>query len=379
MNLTNVIAMNAYSILLLMVIYDHSLKNPEKNDLQRKLFMMMLQITAVMLVVDVLSRFDGSPDSIYPVINQAGNFLIFLLSPVLPSIWLLYVHFQIFGSEEKTGKLLYPMLAVFTVNAFLLILSGKYGWFYYIDSGNIYHRGPLYLFTASITVALLITVFIMILANRRRIDKRHFYPLILFALPPFLSIILQILFYGMSLMLNSVVLSLLILLLNIQNRSLNVDYLTGVFNRKKLANYLEARVSSRSANKTFSAILVDLDNFKSINDRFGHDAGDEALEVSVNLLRSCLRTNDVIARYGGDEFYVVLDISGRTDLESTVERIKDRFEEYNKTGAKPYKLSISMGYDIFEVNGHLKMDEFNKHLDKSMYENKRKNKEMDRE
>ncbi|MDD4189594.1 MAG: hypothetical protein PHX37_05860, partial [Eubacteriales bacterium] len=107
MNLTNVMAMNAYSILLLMVIYNHSMKNPEKNNLQQKLFVMMLQITAVMLVVDVLSRFDGNPGSIYPVINQAGNFLIFLLSPVLPSLWLLYVHFQIFDSEEKTRKLLY--------------------------------------------------------------------------------------------------------------------------------------------------------------------------------------------------------------------------------------------------------------------------------
>ena len=374
MNLTNVMAMNAYSILLLMVIYNHSMKNPEKNNLQQKLFVTMLQITAVMLVVDVLSRFDGNPGSIYPVINQAGNFLIFLLSPVLPSLWLLYVHFQIFDSEEKTGKLLYPMLAIFAVNAFLLILSGKYGWFYYIDSGNIYHRGPLYLFTVSITFALLIVVFIIILANRRRIDKKHFYPLLLFAMPPFLSIILQVLFYGMSLMLNSVVLSLMILLLNIQNRSLNVDYLTGVFNRKKLANYLEARVSSRGSNKAFSAILIDLDDFKSINDRFGHDEGDEALEVCVKLLRSCLRANDIIARYGGDEFYVVLDISNRDDLETTVARIRDRFEEYDKSGTKPYKLSISMGYDIFDANGHMKIAEFNKHLDNLMYDNKRKNK-----
>jgi diguanylate cyclase (GGDEF)-like protein len=340
---------------------------------------MMLQITAVMLVVDVLSRFDGNPDSIFPVINRVGNFLIFILSPVLPSIWLLYVHFQIYDSKKKTKKLLYPMLAIFTANAFLLILSGKYGWFYSIDSDNIYHRGPLFLFTASITVVLLIAVFIIIVANRHKIDKKHFYPLLFFAFPPFFSIILQIAYYGMSLMLNSVVLSILILFLYIQNRSLNIDYLTGVFNRKKLDEYLKGKVGARTGNKTFSAILIDLDNFKAINDSFGHDIGDEALEVSVNLLRSCLRADDIIARYGGDEFYAVLNISDRNVLETTVERIRRRFVEYDKSSTKPYKISISMGYDLYSGSGCMRLDEFQKHLDKLMYENKRINKELSRE
>lgn len=379
MNLTNAIAINAYSIMLLIIIYTQSLKNPEKDNLQQKLYMMMLQVTILMLVVDVLSRFDGNPGSIYPVLNQTGNFLIFLLSPVLPSLWLLYVHFQIFNSERKTRKLFYPMLAVFTVNTFLLTLSRKSGWFYYIDPDNIYHRGPLFLFTASVTIALLIVTFILVIANRGKIDKKHFFPLLFFAIPPFLGIILQIVFYGMSIMLNSVVLSSLILFLNIQNHNLNFDYLTGVYNRKKLENYLKGKVGSKTGSKTFSAILIDLDNFKSINDRFGHDVGDNALEVSVKLLRSCLRSSDIIARYGGDEFYVVLDITDRADLETAVSRIKDCFVKYDKFSTQPYKLSISMGYAVYNVNTHMKVDEFQKLLDKLMYENKRVNKELKRE
>lgn len=66
-------------------------------------------------------------------------------------------------------------------------------------------------------------------------------------------------------MLNSVVLSSLIVSLNIQNQNIHIDYLTGVHNRKKLKIYLKKKISKSSENKTFSAIMIDLDNFKSIN------------------------------------------------------------------------------------------------------------------
>lgn len=362
--------------MLLIFIYIHALKHTEKIYLQHNLYMMMLKITILMLVVDIFSRFDGNPGTIYSVINFFSNFLIYLLSPILPSLWLLYAHYQVFHEEKKTKQWLYPLLFINAVNAVMLVLSQFYGWFYYIDSNNIYHRGQFFWFPAFITILLTFAAFVLIVVNRKNIEKRYFFSLVFFPVPPLVCVFLQIIFYGISLMLNSVALSLLIVFFNIQNHSMNTDYLTGAYNRKKLETYMKERISTSNEFKTFSAILIDLNNFKSINDTFGHDMGDYALETSVKLLKSCLRSTDFIARFGGDEFYVILDVSNMNDLEATVCKINNCIEKYNKQDTKPYKLGFSMGYAVYNYHSHMKVEEFQKQIDILMYENKRANKEI---
>jgi diguanylate cyclase (GGDEF)-like protein len=188
---------------------------------------------------------------------------------------------------------------------------------------------------------------------------------------------LQIAFYGISLVLNCVVLSIFIVFLNIQNHSMNTDYLTGVNNRKNLEAFLKKKVEASMGDKTFSAILIDLNNFKSINDTFGHDMGDNALQTSSKLLASCLRSNDFVARFGGDEFYIVLDISDKKDLEALVCRIKKCFENYNKSLDQPYKLGLSMGYAVYDCHSHMSVEDFQKHIDILMYKDKQRNKQGD--
>ncbi len=379
LNLTSNIIINIYSAFLLIIIYFHSLKHTEKESLQHKLYMMMLHVTFWLLFLDIFSRFDGKPGTIYPFINYWGNFLVFLSVLILPSLWLLFAHYQVYREEEKTKRWMYPLIAVNVINGFILILSQFYGWFYYIDAGNIYHRGPLFWLPASLTFVMFFAATVLILTNRKKIEKKSYFSLIFFAAPPYVCIILQIIFYGSSLILMGVVLSLLIVSFNTQSCSMYTDYLTGVNNRKKLETYLKKKINASTENETFSAILIDMNNFKSINDTFGHDMGDDALATSVQLFKSCLRANDFISRYGGDEFFIILDLSNRDDLEATVYRIYSCIEKYNESRSKPYKLSISMGYAVYDCHTHMKMDEFKKQLDILMYENKRVNKILESE
>jgi diguanylate cyclase (GGDEF)-like protein len=134
---------------------------------------------------------------------------------------------------------------------------------------------------------------------------------------------------------------------------------------------LKEKIGKCNEDKTFSAIMIDLNDFKSINDTFGHDIGDSALQTSVKLLKSCLRSKDFIARYGGDEFCVVLDISNRKELVELVCRINSRIEKYNESNVQPYKLGFSMGYAVYDYHSHMQAEEFQKKIDKLMYENKR--------
>jgi diguanylate cyclase (GGDEF)-like protein len=378
MSFSNDIILNVFSIILLIILYIESIKHSVQASLHYKLYMHMLQVTIIMLVVDIFSRFDGNPGTIYPWINQTGNFLIFMLSPVLPSIWLLYSHYEVFQNEDKTRRFAIMLYAVIAANFVLLVISQFTGWFYYIDSGNVYHRGPFFLMSAFFNVALIFASLVLITVNRKKIEKKHYSTLVFFAVPPMVGIVLQILLYGWSLMLNSLVLSLLMVFLNIQNHSIQTDYLTGVFNRKKFEACLNAKINSSSKRKTFSAILLDMDNFKAINDTYGHEMGDGALQLCVKLLRKSLKSKDFIARYGGDEFYIILDISNLAALEGIIARINDCIEDYNESGAQPYNLGFSIGYEVYDYNSGMKAEDFKKLLDKKMYENKQATKAKER-
>jgi NADH:ubiquinone oxidoreductase subunit 2 (subunit N) len=110
------VVINIYSIVILIIIYFNSSKQDEKESLQQKLYMVILQLTMLMLVIDIFSRFDGKPDSIYQAINHFGNFVMFLLNPIVPSLWLLYVHYQTFQEENKIRELIYPLLLINVIN-----------------------------------------------------------------------------------------------------------------------------------------------------------------------------------------------------------------------------------------------------------------------
>lgn len=370
MYLANIITLNIYSVLLLIVLDIHTSKHSEKESAQHKLYRIMLQTTSLLLIVDILSRFDGNISPYYPAINQIGNFMVSLLSPLLPSMWLLYVHYQLFHEEKPSKWLSYPIVGIFFVNAVLLVLSQFNGWYYYIDSNNIYHRGPLFAVSASFTIGLLFWAMLLLHLHRIKIETKVYNSLLFFIVPPLMSIVFQIVFYGTSLILNSVVLSLLILFLNIQNRSIYVDYLTGVYNRKKLEIFLHEKVAKCQKDKTFSAILIDLNDFKDINDTFGHHIGDDALRTSAKLIKDCIRSNDFLARYGGDEFCAVLEISDKKELDEIVERIQSHIKKYNESGAKPYQIELGMGYAVYDYQSEMAVEDFQRHIDILMYEHK---------
>jgi len=374
LNLTSNIIINCYSIILLSVIYYHNLKHIDKKSLGNRLFKRVIEMTSLMLVLDIFSRMEGNSGTLYPLLNSAGNFLIFLLSPALPSFWLMYAHFQIHRDETKTMRLLLPLAAIFGVNGFMLVFSQPYGWFYTIDAANIYHRGPLYWFPVAVTGCLLLAAFVLISLNRRQIEKKHYSSLLFFPLPPFIGIVLQIVIYGIPFVLNGVVISLLIVNFSIQNSHLYTDYLTEVYNRKGLEAYMREKIKSVSKRGSFSAILIDIDNFKIINDTLGHAAGDDALATAADLLSKSLRASDFIARYGGDEFYIILDASNNQGLELAVSRIKDCFSKFNQQKIKPYRLDLSMGYLVYDRDTQPPLETFSKQIDLLLYENKRLNK-----
>ncbi len=359
-----------YSIAIAVILLYHSRSTADRRSPAHRVYVLMVLVTLTLLSGDFLCGFDGRPGWLAAWGNAAGNFLLFLFNITVPSLYLLYVDLQIHHDGPRFRRLIKPIGWLHAVHAVFLVASQQYGWLYTIDASNRYRRGPL--FPVPILVFCLLTgaAFLLVITNRRRIERKSFLALALFPIPPVMCIVLQVAFYGYSLILHGLVLSLLVIFLSIQNRSLHTDYLTGAYNRKKLEEYLRDKVAEVTEGRSFSAIMIDLDNFKEINDQQGHDVGDRALEEATRLLKRCLRADDLVARYGGDEFYVVLDIPGEPALEVTVARIRSALDEFNRHGASPFNLSFSMGHAVFDPTVHRTAEGFQRDLDRRMYQDK---------
>lgn len=372
MNLMSNIMINMYSMFILIIVYRQSSKQSDKDFFYKKLFNKIIIITFILLAFDILGRFDGRSSTLYPILNYLGNYILFSLIPIIPSIWLAYAHYQVYQDEDKTRKLFYPLLFMNVFNFILVNLNLIYGWFYIIDTENIYHRGDFYWISASIPFFFILGTSIFIFINREKFEQKYIFPLLFFAAPPLLAAVFQLVFYGVSLVLNGMVLSILIVQFNIQNKSIFTDYLTGVNNRKNIDAYLKDKIKTATPGKTFSAIMVDIDDFKEINDRFGHDVGDKALKRFATFLTTSIRANDFIGRFGGDEFYVILEVADEKGLKEVVNRIQKSINRYNEIGEEPYKFECSMGYAVYDYQAKMTLEEFQKHLDSLMYKNKNK-------
>jgi diguanylate cyclase (GGDEF)-like protein len=152
------------------------------------------------------------------------------------------------------------------------------------------------------------------------------------------------------------------------------DVLTGLANRELFSNKLNAALLLASEQKTTLAVLfIDLDNFKMINDRCGHDAGDEVLVSVANNLHACTKTNDLFARIGGDEFAGFLFGVAEPEIDDAVNAVKQAMEGRYKTQMQTFTLSVSIGVTVYprddEEPGILL-----RHADQAMYEAKERGK-----
>ncbi|HSI03888.1 MAG TPA: diguanylate cyclase [Myxococcota bacterium] len=151
----------------------------------------------------------------------------------------------------------------------------------------------------------------------------------------------------------------------------NTDGLTRVVNRRHLMELLDLEFTrARRYNNALSFVMVDIDHFKAINDRYGHQVGDEALTAVASVLRQDLRRNDVIGRYGGEEFSLLLPETIGDGARVVAERYRKRIEEYQlQTNGELIKLTASFG--VAELApGLADIDALVRRADAAMYQAK---------
>jgi diguanylate cyclase (GGDEF)-like protein/PAS domain S-box-containing protein len=148
------------------------------------------------------------------------------------------------------------------------------------------------------------------------------------------------------------------------------DRLTGIYNRAKFCESLDDEIKSLKTytNANLSLIMFDIDHFKKVNDAYGHDVGDDVIKKLVHVVKSCTRDSDVFARWGGEEFMILLpnaDLEGAYYLAERIRVIIDR-TRFEQVG------NVTCCFGIAQFFPGDTVDKFTKRADKALYKAKQR-------
>jgi diguanylate cyclase (GGDEF)-like protein len=159
-----------------------------------------------------------------------------------------------------------------------------------------------------------------------------------------------------------------------EKESAHTDFLTGLPNRRTFLERISTEIArSKRYNRPLTIAYIDLDNFKTLNDRYGHAVGDDALRRIASTLRQSIRASDCVARMGGDEFLLYLPETNDTQAMSSLTHLQDTLNEVSESQKLPITYTIgAVTYDIPNCSP----EEMIKTADRIMYSAKNEGKNM---
>ncbi len=148
-----------------------------------------------------------------------------------------------------------------------------------------------------------------------------------------------------------------------------IDVLTRIPNRRATQAFLEKELSrAQRTQGEFTVLLIDIDNFKKVNDRWGHAVGDDVLVKTASIFHSMIRKQDLVGRWGGEEFLII--VPGSCDAEVLAERVRREIaNEKFSHGAASFGITVSIG--VACVTHSDQIDQILTNADKALYQSKR--------
>ncbi|MBE5890297.1 MAG: GGDEF domain-containing protein [Lachnospiraceae bacterium] len=353
-------------ILSFLALYENAWRFKEKTKENRTLLTLSL-IFLIACVAEAISfTVDGHAGIFCRIVRLLSNTLTFFAGLVVGplGVAMITTHIRMPISELHKGILKLVVILgtlVLIVNLFVPIV-------FKLDEQNVYSRQDAYWLYIGFMYIFLMDGIVSYFVCKRRGTITKFFPVMEFLVPLAIGLVLQTLFYGISTIWPCLTISMCGVFFSLQNEAVFNDKLTMVYNRFFLDN-LSVRGSNFKDNK-LTALMLDMNQFKYINDKFGHMEGDRALCTTARILQEVVGDNGTVIRYAGDEFVVLIDVQGEEHAKEYIERIRRRLEEYNQSSGKGYRISASIGYGEFDLSKQ-SVDEIMNAVDHKMYEDKK--------
>ena len=363
------IAMNIIAMFLVVVILVVRRRVFGADPIENSLFSTLLVFLFFSSTGEVFDHLlIGNPGEAVHIALSAVSAVIYISNVMFAFVWAVYVDFKLHQKWEWTSLrkklLIIPVviaLIAYVVNIFVPIV-------YVITPDNVRVHLPLIFITYIALYGYPIYAFIDYLIYRVKEKRYYFFPMESFLIPAAIGIVFEAVtgvFYttwiGVVIAINAVFLSL-------QSEKTFIDGLTGLYNREYFNSMLSKLGKGRD---DYSAgIMLDLNDFKEINDTLGHHTGDQALSDVGSILIETLPKKTFAARYGGDEFMILIHHDHDDQLEQIALVIDDAFKTFNETEDRPYVIQYSIGMARFSPDQFADPESFIKELDEKMYQSK---------
>lgn len=345
----------------------------ERNTGKYNAISAIFALIMIVIVQYVIIALHFETDVVVPsLLINISTTLGFIFLPSITAMWYLYVINSIYETKVPIWHRAF-IISVLSINGLLSLLSLIPGVdLYFTFENGVFAQGKLYFVHISIYVIFYLATFfvprkqLMAIARPQRLTN-----LFLFTLP-MIGLIVQFFVGGIVLiLLLANIFSFLIISMGLQHTQATTDYLTGLANRRSLSHYLHRRLSSTTNSGDFSIIMLDLDNFKEINDALGHTAGDEALRLIAHFLTNLNSGTQFLARYGGDEFIIVSDVSSGDEIKKRIEEMRTEFVAHIPERFKEFNFGFSAGFIICERKDNVTINEIFTEIDQRMFKDKR--------
>ena len=363
MNIQSIVITNSIGIFLTLLVLYSSHMARKSRDLDSRMLTVMLVVLASCCLMEMISFLaDGQSFPLAGFLVWFSNMWLYLANPGFATLWLLYTDYHLHRKASRLTTVYRPQLILLAV-CWIVMLGNIFGeYLFTVDENNIYARQPASYIFFILPILIVLNSAWEVIRYRRTHRTAIFFPIGIFLAPLFTGMILQTLIYGVSLAWCSTSIGLTALYMSMQNELAYRDALTGTYNRHYLAYILNSWYGH-------SGIMIDIDYFKEINDRYGHSQGDEALRDVAGILKKAGPEGSIAVRFAGDEFILLLPTDREEEILGTEEQIRKAAEEFNRTSHRPYMVSLSMGHAVYCQETS---DKFMEAIDHAMYLNKQR-------
>lgn len=350
------VLLNSFSLLILLIFYlDNKGRHLENKSQKYFFFQHMVVANILLLILDAVTWIVSNTPGRLPItVNHLASTVYYILTP-LPSYFFINFADVVMNVSAEKRRVLMRWYAVPVVLNLVLALATPFtGWLFDIDAANVYHRGSMLSVSFLLSFALLFVAFFRVTLHYRTLRRQNSglaknikeYKWILFnAVIPVIGGVVQAFFYNVTYVWNFTVIGLVLLYINYQNDEITTDTLTGLYNRRQSYAYFDRFLRERTRDHARIAVaMIDINNFKLINDRCGHILGDEAIIAVARTLEAEFRRDDFICRFGGDEFVVITKHGELGNLNAAVQSVNESLSALHWEGTFPFQLSVSAGY-----------------------------------
>jgi len=357
---------NFFSILLLVVLYLTIRLRREATGTSTKLFFRLLWGTVFLLILEVLSwAFDGVPDQ--NALNYFLNLIFAGLTTMITSVLASYMDYQMFGSYNRLKKRWF-YLQPFMITVVLLLINLFKPIIFSVSPDNVYSRAPLMVLLPIINVSTFLYISYLAYKHKESIHKEVIWVILIYISMPVVISFVQITLFGAFILWPVMALTVVLTYIFLETISTSKDYLTGLLSRNRIDDYLEYMLEHK---KSFILVMIDLNNFKGINDTYGHLNGDLALKIFSYSLLNQFKDEKAVGRYAGDEFILILKKIKDTEMKERLLLVKQEMKELYQSGKINFLIEFSYGYHKHNTQDNLSYKDIIKIVDQKMYNHKK--------